>query len=720
MFKVCKLIVRFKPRSASVVSFLGGASLQCGTESTVLIYVITSFISAVLLFQVEPLIGKSLLPWFGGNPSVWTTCLMFFQAMMLGGYAYAHLVITKLGPRAQVVVHLAVLTAGFAFARVLPTEDWMPTGQEQPLAHLLTVLLVHVGVPFFALSATAPLLQSWFFAKHPGRSPYPLYAVSNAGSLLALLAYPFVVEPLWPLSTQETIWFAGYWVFFAGCAFCSLSNWRGGSGIPLVVSNDKDEDRTGNRGAGSWWKWVGLSALGSMLLVTTSAQISLDIAALPLFWVAPLGIYLLSFILCFARDELYNSRVWLYVLPLAVLGVAAQLLFGSLMPVAVQLAIYAVTLFIGCMVCHGELARRRPAASRLTGYYLAVSVGGVAGGAFVAVVAPFLFPGMWEYSLGWLGLYTLVLVLLGQEDSLSFQRRRFNLLRVLLGAGWLVAAICFTADLVIDQRGAVTTSRGFFGRLSVSRKRDSQCLYHGSIQHGCQWSDVERAFEPTTYYGAGSGVGVAVEVLRDRDATGQGNPLRIGVAGLGVGTCAAWGEEGDTVRFYEIDPDVARLARSHFTYLRDASAEVEVVVGDARLTLEQEANSGREPQLDLLVLDAFSSDAIPLHLLTREAFATYWRRIKPRGILAAHISNKHIDLEPLLLGLSAEAGREAMMIHDEDDPASMSYKCTWVLVTGNTDLSEAVRSSGHVDPWPEEYSEPVVFTDQHSNLLELL
>ncbi|MCP4676978.1 MAG: ferrichrome ABC transporter permease [Deltaproteobacteria bacterium] len=685
-----------------------------------LIYVITSFISAVLLFQVEPLIGKSLLPWFGGSPSVWTTCLMFFQAIMLGGYAYAHLAATKLGPRAQVVVHLAVLTAGLAFARVLPTDDWRPMGQESPLVHLLVVLIVHVGVPFFALSATAPLLQSWFFAKHPGRSPYPLYAVSNAGSLLALIGYPLVMEPLWPLRSQETIWFVGYLVFFAGCAFCSISNWRGDARAFSVVSKDEAQEKTGPHSAGSWWKWVGLSALGSMLLVSTSAQISQDIAALPLFWVVPLGIYLLSFILCFARDELYNSRVWLTVLPLAVLGVAAQLLFGGLMPVTIQLAIYAATLFIGCMVCHGELAHRRPAASRLTSYYLAVSVGGVVGGAFVAVVAPFLFPGMWEYSLGWLGLYTLVLVLLGQEESLSFHLKRFSLIRVLLGAGWLVAAICFSADLVVDQRGAVVTSRGFFGRLSVSRKRDRQCLWSGSIQHGCQWLDVELAFEPTTYFGTESGVGVAVETMRGRDAAGQSRPLRIGVVGLGVGTCAAWGEEGDTVRFYEIDPEVVRLARTHFTYLRDASAEVEIVVGDARLTLEQEVTTGREPLLDLLVLDAFSSDAIPLHLLTREAFAAYWKRIKPGGILAAHISNQHIDFEPLLLGLSAEAGREALLVHAEDDPESMSYRCTWVLVTGNADLAKSIRSGGHADPWPEEYSEPVVFTDQHSNLLRLL
>jgi hypothetical protein len=403
------------------------------------------------------------------------------------------------------------------------------------------------------------------------------------------------------------------------------------------------------------------------------------------------------------------------LLPLAALGVAAQLLFAKVLPVAAQLTIHAATLFVGCMVCHGELALARPGASRLTGYYLAISAGGVLGGVFVAVVAPLVFHGLWEFSLGWLALYTMVLVLLGRDPDLFPGRRRFGLTRVLLSAGWLVAAACFGADMVFDHREATITSRGFYGPLAVSEKRDKKCLYNGRIRHGCQWTDPERSFEPTTYYGPGSGVGVAVEALRERGA----GPLRIAVIGLGVGTCAAWGREGDLVRFYEIDPEVTRLAREHFTYLRDASAETEVVVRDGRLALVAEERSG-EPRYDLIVLDAFLGDAVPLHLITLEAFRTYRGRLGPGGAIAAHISNRHVDLKPLLRGIAGETGQEALLLRTGQDLAAMTYESTWVVLTEDPSLADAVGRTETARPWQADAHEAVVFTDQYSNLLELL
>ncbi|MBW2524929.1 MAG: fused MFS/spermidine synthase, partial [Deltaproteobacteria bacterium] len=594
--------------------------------------------------------------------------------------------------------------------------SWIPSGAEQPTLHLLAILSVSVGPSFFALSATSPLLQAWFHRRFPGRSPYPLYAVSNAGSLLAVFSYPLVVEPLMGLGEQETAWFCGFVLFAVGCAVAGLGNWSGGDRRGAAAHPVRGPGRTAGTRARPLGIWIGLSALGSLLLLATTAQISQDVAASPLFWVVPLGLYLTSFVVCFAGDRWYHRRFWLGLLPLAALGVAAQLLFASVLPVAVQLTIHAATLFAGCMVCHGELARARPDASRLTGFYLAISLGGVLGGIFVALVAPLVFPGLWEFSLGWLALYTLVLVLLGREGDIG-ARRRFSVIRVLLGAGWVAAALCFVTDMVFDHREATITSRGFYGPLAVSEKRDWKCLYNGRIRHGCQWTDAERSFEPTTYYGPGSGVAVAVAALRE--SRGGDAPLGVAVIGLGVGTCAAWGTEGDAVRFYEIDGEVVRLARTHFTYLRDASAATDVVVRDGRLALEREHAAGERPY-DLLVLDAFLGDAVPLHLLTREAFEIYAKRLATGGALAAHISNRHVDLKPLMRGLAAEAGLEAFLVRTGEDLAAMTYESTWVILTGSERVAAAVRASGEVEPWGEGLPSPVVFTDQHSNLLELL
>jgi hypothetical protein len=643
---------------------------------------------------------------------------MFFQALLLLGYLYAHIITTKLKIHSQVILHMVVLAAGFVFARVLPDGDWAPSGQEQPTIHLLSILLIHVGPSFFALSTTAPLIQSWFYRSHSDRSPYPLYSISNAGSLIASLSYPFVVEPMFALKSQENIWFAGYGVFFLGCAYCAIRMWRVPSPVQATpLTNVATED---NLDEPSVLTWFALSACGSILLLTTTDQISQDVAASPLFWIVPLCLYLLSFILCFAKDSFYSRKLWLPTLPIAICGVASLLMFGSKWPVAIQLGIYTITLFIGCMVCHGELAHCRPDARRLTAYYLATSAGGVVGGLFVAIIAPLIFPGMWEYSLGWLGLATLVLVILSRDPQAPFHQKRSGWIWVSLGAAWVVAVVCFSADLIFDHREASITSRNFFGRLAVSNSKTVRCLYHGRIQHGCQWLDQERAFEPTTYYAAGSGIGVAIPILRKQNEGKTPRSLQIGVVGLGVGTCATWAKEEDTVHFFELNPEVVRYAKEQFTYLRDASAKTKITIGDARISLTRELENGNVPKFDLLVLDAFSGDAVPLHLLTREAFEIYFKRLKPGGVLAAHISNRYLDLEPLLLGLAMEAKKKANLVYTRDDITTMTYASTWVLVTDNTDFIAKAKATGHLEPWPKAHATPVVFTDQYSNLLELL
>ena len=687
-------------------------------QMAILPFIITAFLSAFLLFQVQPLMGKALLPWFGGTSLVWTTCMMFFQALLLAGYGYAHLLIVHLKPLAQWTVHLLVMLIGILFSSLLPDPGYQPTGAEPPALHLLTILAVHVGAPFFALSSTAPLVQAWFLGRFPKRSPYPLYAVSNVGSLFGVLSYPFLFEPLLPLSTQERLWQAGYVVYFGLFAICGGLYWRFAKQralpedqeeAPPLDTDDSDSPRH------PYGLWLALSACGSALLLSTTDQISQDVAASPLFWVVPLCLFLITFILCFADESLYRRTLWLSLLPVAILFVGGQLFFGGGWPVWVQLILYASTLFIGCMVCHGELAGLKPAPGQLSRYYFIISLGGVSGGIFVALVAPFIFPDLWEYPLGWLALYSLVLSVRYKEAGFAFFKGRARLFWVAFGAGWLLAAVVFIGDVLFDHREAYVTTRTFFGRVAVFRNRQKRCLYHGRIRHGCQWNDPQRALDATTYYGPDTGISVAFGAYRDIE---QPPSIRFGVVGLGIGTAAVFADRDDVVRFFELDSEVLRFANDHFSYLAKAPAAIETVIGDGRLSLEAEQNRG-EKQYDILALDAFAGDAVPLHLLTREAFELYFSRLKKDGILVANISNHHVRLESLMLGLARALNKEVVLISGQDDWTRMLYGSSWIIMTANRRVIRAIRENGLNKAWPEAHSEPLLFTDQYSNLLSL-
>ena len=664
--------------------------------------------------------GKALLPWFGGTPLVWTTCMMFFQAILLLGYAYAHLIINTLRPKHQWLVHLSFLFLGLFFAELLPGPEYAPTGDTPPARHLLWILTVHVSLPFFVLSGTAPLVQVWFKERFPTRSPYPLYAVSNAGSLLGVLSYPFVVEPLFTLSTQSAVWRWGYLLFAAGLGTAGYLTVRvvgrrqasAGPELPPAPADVELEDPPADR---TMFKWISLSLCGSVLLLATTDQISQDVAASPLFWVVPLCLYLLSFILCFAEERLYHRALWLSLLPVAVVAVCALLFLGGGWPVSVQLGIYAATLFIGCMTAHGELARLKPATDRLSRYYLAVSIGGVLGGLFVAVVSPLLFPDMWEYTLGWIALYTVVIKQRYAEAGFAFFKGRARLFWILFGAGWLAAAALFVTDVIFDHREAFVMRRSFFGRVAVYENRQKRCLYHGRIRHGCQWSDPNRAMDATTYYGPDSGINIAYHLYK---AQHPKIPLRIGVIGLGIGTAAIFGDKGDTLRFFELDEEVVTVANRYFTYLKGAAAHTDVVTGDGRLSLEREKRDN-VPRYDILVLDAFAGDAVPLHLLTREAFALYWNRLKPNGVLVANISNRHVRLEPLMLGLAGAFEKKVVLVEGKDDWGNMFYCNSWIIMTQNDGILDRIAEDGLDTPWPEKRSTPILFEDHYSNLLAL-
>jgi hypothetical protein len=706
-------------------------------------YALTLFASAFLLFGVQPLVGKFALPWFGGTPAVWTACMLFFQAALLAGYAYAHVVATRLAPRSQVKLHLGLVgfTVLVLAARALwegspvaPGPEWRPTGVEGLTGRLLAMLAVTIGLPFFVLSTTAPLLQSWFARARPGASPYRLYALSNAGSLLALLGYPFLVEPYVPRNVQGWGWAAGFVVFLAGCAVCARDLWKlgavsapgEGGGSEKAASPEEESARPG---LGRTLAWLGLSACASVLLLATTNQLSQDVAAGPFLWVLPLALYLFTFIITFEREALYPRSACIVLLIVCVCGVIRSIFEGPHFPLSLQLLAHGGALLAGCMVCHGELYRLRPAPRHLSAFYLWVSVGGVAGGIIVGIVAPRFFDTYAEYplALAACSLVALIVLLPRPAEERPMARVGRNL-RVLVLAG-VVGGL---AVAVADSRKEVRlTARNFFGVVQVleSGERDpyshQYSLKHGVITHGVQFISPERRRHATAYFTPESGLGLTIaEFRRVREGEGRQPGLRIGVLGLGVGTSAALTQAGDTVRFYEINPKVISLAQGeggYFSFLSDTPARVEVVEGDARISLEQELERGEAQAFDVLALDVFSSDSIPMHLLTQESVAVYRRHLAPRGVLALHISNVHLDLVPIALAHARAFGMYSTLVINETKGDAL--RSAWMILSPEAEFSwgrtfaEASATIRRL-----ELAEPprITWTDERSSVLPVL
>ncbi len=750
-------------------------------------FALTIFLSAFLLFQVQPLIGRIILPWFGGTPAVWNTCMVFFQVLLLGGYAYAHWSIGRLNPRRQGLVHVGLLVLAVAVTAptIMPPEAWKPDGTESPTGVILVVLGLSVGLPYFTLSATGSLLQAWFARSHPDRSPYPLYALSNAGSLLGLLTFPFLVEPSMGSTTQATTWFWGYGVFAFSCSALAVKvGWETAGAGARSLDLERDEAADQPPSLGSKALWVALAACGSTMLLATTNQMALDVASVPFLWVLPLALYLLSFILCFSSERRY-PRVVFYPLFLAsVVAGLSLMLAGPGVKIYTQVGIYCAALFVFVMVCHGELYRLRPHPRHLTAFYLMLSLGGALGGIFVGLVAPNVFDQYYELHACLLLTPALVLYAFYRDRRLELGSRGLLLVTgagalvtggvivfmasqypnelsyVTLGAGALGLMIAFgfayglrargnperswveqgrgklawllpiaalgllgmnlAEELAYRYQGALEVSRGFFGMLRVKDRylhdpdEKQRVLYHGAINHGFQYLSDERQMWHTSYFGLESGVGLAL-VRHPKRARGE--PLRIGLLGLGGGTLLTYGVEGDHVRIYEIDPEVERYSRQYFTYFDKSAATTEVIIGDGRLSLEREENQ----DYDVLILDAFSSDSIPLHLLTREAFDTYQRHLAPGGILAANMSNRHVDIKPVLRQHAHQRGYEFVYVPNWDDDARGVYGASWGLVTDNEQFSsdwvvDALRREAGAKTEPDFR----LWTDDYTNLIAVL
>lgn len=671
-------------------------------------FAITTLVSAFLVFQVQPVISKAVLPWFGGSPAVWTTSMLFFQILLFLGYAYAHLLTRFLSPRVQGSVHFLLLAIALCLLPITPTEAWKPQGEAAPTQQLIVILLVHVGLPYFLLSSTGPLVQAWFSQQLPGMSPYRLYALSNFGSLAALISYPFLVEPQLTSRAQGATWSVGFCIFALASAY--LASRLAG---PRVVAEAGTAKTTG--AAPTWSSrllWVCLPALASVTLLAATNHLCQDIAVVPFMWIAPLSIYLLTFIVCFDRESWYSRRTCGLMAAASAIGLTLIIEKGLFIRLGIEVAGYLSLLFWTCMACHGELVRSKPDPKYLTTFYLLSSAGGALGGVFVAILCPALFTTHWEINLCILAAATLGNVIFFADALGSWLASARS--RWFLAGGTSLLAIGYVASVQLQdtQDTSVTSVRNFYGVLHVGPTPDGQArvMIHGRTTHGHQFVDARKQDVPTTYYSPNSAVGLTLTHLH------RGQPLRVGAVGLGVGTLAAYGRPGDYYRFYEINPAVEVLARERFTYLERSSAATEVILGDARLSLDREA-----PQnFDVLVLDAFSSDSIPTHLMTREAFDVYRRHVRPNGVIAIHISNRNLELDPVVTRLAEYCGLECRRVISPKRKATGALGAKWMLLTSNREFLDSPQIAAVARHPDKPTAADPLWTDQYNNLFQIL
>ncbi len=738
-----------------------------------LFYGAVIFLSAFLLFQVQLVIGKYILPRFGGGPSVWNTSLFFFQVLLLLGYGYAHWLSSRRQARVQSRLHIALLCTTLGVVSILwlkwgtpitPGATWKLEPGDNPVAKILELLSLTVALPFFLLSTTSPLLQNWFARSHGGKSPYRLYALSNAGSLLGLLSYPFLVEWLLTIKHQALLWSCGFVLFALACtavAWRFHSDFQANYEIPTPGS--AVGDFAAAPGPARYALWIALATCSSVMLLATTNLLCQNIAVIPLLWVVPLSLYLLSFIITFDSDRWYRRVVFI---PLYALGLGEgmkAIAAGASVAALRQIGIFSLALFSVCMVCHGELARSKPAARHLTAFFLLVATGGALGGVIVVLIAPVIFRGLWEFQIALIACGALLIWSFLMEDRrgrterttwlaalaimgvflkpLLTQRQGLVTLGVLLilalihqrrksrGAAaiapnfpWVPAAalavVCVFGFFALqrirsDADYALLRDRNFFGVKYVVKTFDALRMQSGAVQHGSQFLDAARRDEPTGYYSRKTGIGMLLDDF-PRGARGT-QPLRVGLIGMGVGTLAAYGRAGDFYRFYEIDPVVIHFSEGphpYFTFVKDSPAKVETQVGDGRLSLEHELSQGQPQKYDVLIVDAFRGDAIPLHLLTREAMEIYTRELRgPDSVVAFHISNWYLDLAPVVVGLG-----------DSQQMSSVAVStggARWIFLSRNPASLALPKMKEFATPVPLSRA-PLLWTDDYSNLLQVL
>jgi len=749
----------------------------------------TIFLSALLLFQVQLLMGKFLLPWFGGTAATWTVCLLYFQGILLAGYLHVHGMTSDVSLRTQRRIHACMLGASVVALAVfawisggplLPNASWRSEVNAFPALHIVGLLTATVGFPCLILSTTSPLLQRWYAILPGTGSPYKLYALSNAGSLIGLISYPLLLEPMLTLKQQASLWVALYAFFVLGVMGCLLQVRRAAPAVPEPVQAAARRDRAG--------LWFFLSACGAVMLYATTNMVCLDVAAVPMLWVVPLVVYLATFILCFEGGGGYRRAWGIPLFGVATVTACCVLYLSTTVSVPLQVLSYGFVLFASCTVCHGELYALKPGPERLTRFYLTIAAGGVFGGALVAIVAPLVLKSYWEFHAGLWMCWFLLMIALARDRESAFYRGNALVPYILIGAlviflafiqsplwtdlmdsvppwimlvhygvagvaavalcvwiarrpptsrfhkqraGWVrnamvVMLVALQLTLMIHVQMFLTNiihvTRNFYGTLRVAEDhiedpaRHRFSLHHGRIKHGSQLVASELRAMATTYYGENSGIGLA---LLHNPRRAEGKPLRIGVVGLGVGTIATYARPGDEIRFYEINPAVPRIAGKSpwFTYLGDCVGSVDIVEGDGRIALERECRI-RAPLFDILVLDAFSGDAVPMHLLTLQAFEIYFQRLRqPGGLVAVNVSNRYLDLKPVIAGAARALGRPVVTVEftTEDERLASS---TWMLLSAGDPFAAEIEAAKR--PEASDGGRIVEWTDDFSNLLGVI
>ena len=762
----------------SSVTGLAGGELSRSGRRIVWVYSLTILVAAFLLFQVELILSAYVLPWFGGSAAVWTTTMLVFQTLLFAGYTYAHYLSSRVRITRQMPLHLVLIgisLAALAIAAtywpspITPGPNWKPEDINRPVVNIIATLLASVGIPFFLLSTSGPLLQAWY-TRVTNLPPYRLYAVSNIGSLMGLLSYPFVVQPLLKLRMQGWLWSVLYLLSGVGIAICA-SSLRSARNQPPMTRELGNSPATRRRYA----LWILLPACASVALLATTSVISLYLAATPLIWVLPLSVYLISFIICFGRASWYVAGLFhaLYGL-----GCVVLLITIAASDVWFELGACLFLLFVVCMICHGEVVRIKPAAEDATAFYLSISAGGALGGIFVGLIAPLMFSRIWEFQFAivvtglialaglyrrkdsWiylkprLGLRVAIVMLAvipaigarwspqvaaGFEDMRYFQAAGLLLIPLVPvlaislikpKQGHLTLAAITTAVLSVALLGyglyrvpwgkngaTVARVRNFYGVLEVQQSPTETLLMHGKTLHGSQLRDPNLRQMPITYYAPESAFGQFMLTHPKRNPV---SPLKIGIIGMGTGTIAAYGLQGDSIRFYELNPGVDEMVRgtnAWFSFVNGSRAQVNVVLGDGRLSLEREWQRGEKQNFDILILDAFNGDAIPVHLLTLEAFRTYMQQLATDGVLVLHVSSTTLDLSPVLLGAMQQTGLHGIMTYSADTATKISS--VWVLMSRNEEAlrrPSLLRMGGPLN----QGNTPVVWTDDHTNILPLL
>ena len=675
-----------------------------------IVFCLVSLLGAYLIFQVQPVISKFILPWFGGSPGVWTTCMLFFQVLLFGGYSYAHL-LAGWKPKKQALVHGTALLVAILCLPIAPDAALKPTGAEEPVARILWLLLRTVGLPYLVLSATSPLVQVWFSHQYPKRSPWRLYSLSNIGSLTALLSYPVLIEPRWDVETQTWIWSAVFGVFAVLMGWCAFANVKRGEEITPEADPHPLAETHGSKP--TWLRralWLLLPGFASMALLATTNHVCQDVAVIPFLWVLPLSLYLVSFIICFDHPRWYLRAAWaLPAMGLLFLATGMYSLPWDWNPgFFTELGVYLGAMFLICMVCHGELARLKPGVRYLTEYYLLMSAGGAVGGLVVSIVAPFVFNTFFEWSIMLIAGFALVAWVAYRGLPLKGIGWRI---------GWAVVALAALIPMIqwectFGER--LARVRNFYGVLSVTDYEDDETneplrsFICGGTIHGRQSRAPGRSREPLTYYGRDSGIGITLA-----DFTGKPD-ARVGVIGMGAGTVACYAEKGQTYRFYEINPAAEKLALTWFSFVSDMQArgaKYEVALGDARLSLEHE-----EPQhFDVMLLDAFSGDSVPVHLLTSEAFELYLRHLQPNGVIAVHLTNHYLNLAPVVQRVAKEHGLQSIRVASDSKPGC--YAADYVLLT--RDSAFVARHAPVIPTYAKDVDVPL-WTDHRHNLFQIL